>query len=122
METISTFYNVQGPLTFVHVKLLDNRSEFVASLEISIKEEDGQYLVTASQATAFANAIAYLIHRLHPSTVFMGLSGQNLMRQSFRYFLLGEGETGVMVYAVLQRYWETCKDESDRAKLFLMSN
>ncbi|MDQ2949100.1 MAG: hypothetical protein M3Y27_24705, partial [Acidobacteriota bacterium] len=122
METISTYYNVQGPLTFVHVKLLDNRSEFVASLEISITEEDGQYLVTASQATAFANAIAYLTHLLHPSAVFLGLTRHNLMRQAFRYFLLGEGETGLMVYAVLQRYWETCKDDAERTRLFLMSN
>ena len=122
MEKISTYYNVQGPLTFVHVKLLDNRSEFVSPLEISIKEEDGQYLLTASQATAYANAIAYLTQLLHPGAVFLGLSRQNLMRQSFRYFLLGEGETGVMVYAVLQRYWETCKDDVERARIFLMSD
>ncbi len=122
IEKISTYYNVQGPLTFVHVKLLDNRSEFASALEISITEEDGQYLVTASQATAFANAIAYLIHLLHPGAVFLGLSGQNMTRQAFRYFLLGEGETGVMVYAVLQRYWESCKDNPDRTKLFLMSD
>lgn len=122
VNKISTYFNVQGPLTFVHIKLLDNRSEFIASLEISVTEEDGQYLLTASQATAYANAVAYLTQLLHPAAIFLGLSRQNLMRQSFRYFLLGEGETGVMVYAVLQRYWEASKNDSDRPRIFLMSD
>ncbi|MGI8742277.1 MAG: hypothetical protein ACR2NN_06840 [Bryobacteraceae bacterium] len=122
VQKISTYYNVQGPLTFVHIKLLDNRSEFSSSIEISVTEEDGQYLLTASQATAFANAVAYLTRLLHPAAIFLGLSRQNLMRQSFRYFFLGEGETGVMVYAVLQRYWEATKDDTERPRIFLMSD
>ena len=38
------------------------------------------------------------------------------MRQSFRYFLLGEGETGLMVYTILQHLWEATPGRiSDRA-------
>jgi len=115
-------YNVKGPLVFVYVRLLDNRSEFLSPLEISVKEEEGQYLVEASQAVAKANAVAYLSELLHPAAIYLGLSRQNLMRQSFRYFLLGEGETGLMVYTVLQHLWESTPWEDQRPCLFLMSD
>jgi len=115
-------YNVKPPLVFVHVRLLDNRSEFLSPLEISVKEEEGQYLVEASQAVAKANAVAYLSELLHPAAIYLGLSRQNLMRQSFRYFLLGEGETGLMVYTVLQHLWESTPWEDQRPCLFLMSD
>jgi hypothetical protein len=119
---IATNYHVDGPLAFVHVKLLDNRSEFLSPIEISITEESGHYILTASQAVATANALAYLIELLHPSRVFLGLSRQNLMRQSFRYLLLGEGEVGLMVYTILQRYWEGLRAVEDRPRVFLMSD
>jgi hypothetical protein len=53
--------------------------------------------------------------------MFVGLSRLNLMRQSFRYFLLGEGESGLMVYAILQRYWEATHSKR-RSRIFLMSD
>jgi hypothetical protein len=115
-------YNVKGPLVFVYVRLLDNRSEFLSPLEISVKEEEGQYLVEASQAVAKANAVAYISELLHPAAIYLGLSRQNLMRQSFRYFLLGEGETGLMVYTILQHLWESTPWEDQRPCLFLMSD
>ena len=87
-----------------------------------MREEDGQYLVEASQAVAKANAVAYLSELLHPAAIYLGLSRQNLMRQSFRYFLLGEGETGLMVYTILQHLWEVQKAEQERPCLFLMSD
>lgn len=40
--------------------LLDNRSQFLSPLLISVQHEDGQFLVEASQAVASANAVAYL--------------------------------------------------------------
>ena len=115
-------YNIRGPLVFVHVSLLDNRSEFLSPLEITVTEADGQYLVEASQAVAKANAVAYISELLHPAAIYLGLSRQNLMRQSFRYFLLGEGETGLMVYTVLQHLWESTPWEEQRPCLFLMSD
>ena len=115
-------YHVKGSLVFVHIRLLDNRSEFLSPLEITVKEEDGEYLVEASQAVAKANAVAYISELLHPAAIYLGLSRQNLMRQSFRYFLLGEGETGLMVYTILQHLWETTPWEDERPCLFLMSD
>ncbi len=107
---------------FVHVTLLDNRSEFLSPLLISVRQEDGQYLVEASQAVATANAVAYLSQELHPAAIYLGLSRLNLMRQSFRYFLLGEGETGLMVYTILQHLWESARVPGERPRLFLMSD
>lgn len=116
------YYQVDGVLAFVHVRLLDNRSEFLSPLEITVRQENGQYLVEASQAVATANAVAYLSQLLHPAAIYLGLSRQNLMRQSFRYFLLGEGETGLMVYTILQHLWEVTPAETERPCLFLMSD
>ena len=116
------YYKVDGVLAFVHIRLLDNRSEFLSPLEITVRQEDGQYLIEASQAVAKANAVAYLSELLHPAAIYLGLSRQNLMRQSFRYFLLGEGETGLMVYTILQHLWEVTRPEGDHPCLFLMSD
>ena len=115
-------YKIEGPLVFVHVRLLDNRSEFLSPLEIKVRQENGQYLVEASQAVAKANAVAYISELLHPAAIYLGLSRQNLMRQSFRYFLMGEGETGLMVYTILQHLWESTPWEDQRPCLFLMSD
>jgi hypothetical protein len=68
----------------------DNRREFLSPLEITVRQENGQYLVVeVSQAVAKANAVAYLSELLHPAAIYLGLSRQNLMRQSFRFFAGG---------------------------------
>jgi len=121
-EKLRSHYKLEGALTFVHIRLLDNRSEFFSPLKISVRQEGDQYLVEASQAVATANAVAYLSVLLHPAAIYLGLSRQNLMRQSFRYFLLGEGETGLMVYTILQHLWEGTPWEDKRPCLFLMSD
>jgi hypothetical protein len=118
---VRTYYEISGPLVFVHVNLLDNRSEFLSPIEVSVRRKNGYYEVDASQAVAIANAIAYLSELMKPGAIFIGLSRQNLMRQSFRYFLLGEGETGLMVYTILQHYWEVT-GQQQRPCIFLMSN
>ena len=119
---ISKYFRAEGPLAFVHVSLLDNRSEFLSPLELTVRQADGQYLVEASQAVAIANGVAYLSELMRPISIFLGLSRQNMMRQSFRYFLLGEGETGLMVYTILQRFWEITRADADRPRIFLMSD
>lgn len=119
---IRTHYKLHGPLAFLHIGLLDNRSEFLSPLYIKVTHEDSAYLVEASQAVAIANAVAYLSEELHPISIVIGLSRQNLMRQSIRYFLLGEGETGLMVYAVLQKFWESTPEDDERPLILLMSD
>ncbi len=121
-QQIRSHYKLEGPLAFVHVGLLDNRSEFLSPIEISVREDGGQYLVDASQAVARANAIAYLSELIHPVAVFLRLTRRNPMHQAFRYLLLGEGETGWMVYSILQHYWESTRTDEERPCLFLMSD
>ena len=119
---IRRYYRMEGPLAFVRVTLLDNRSEFLSPIEVCVHKENGDYLIEASQAVARANAIAYLSQLLLPQAVFLHLTRQNLMRQSFRYLLFGEGETGWMVYSILQHYWEITKSVVERPCIFLMSD
>lgn len=121
-DKVRKYYHLDGVLVFVHVTLLDNRSEFLSPLEISVRKDDGEYLVDASQAVATANALAYLSQELCPAAIYLGLSRQNLMRQSFRYVLLGEGETGLMVYTILQHLWESARPQGERPRLFLVSD
>jgi len=121
-DQMNHYYHLDGPLAFVRVELLDNRSEFLSPIEITVKQEDGQYLITASQAVAKANTIAYLSELMHPAGIFVRLTRLNPMRQSFRYILLGEGETGLMVYSILQHYWEMTHTEESRPCIFLMSD
>ncbi len=116
------FYQLEGPVAFVRVSLLDNRSEFLSPIEVSVTKEGEEYLIDASQAVARANAIAYLSELIHPHAVFVHLSLQNPMRQSFRYLLMGEGETGLMIYSILQRYWEATHTVEERPCIFLMSS
>ena len=72
-------------------------------------------------AVAIANTIAYISELIDPTSIFLGLTRQNLMTQSLRYLLWGEGETALMVYTILLRYWEWTPDEDIRPLIFLMS-
>jgi hypothetical protein len=121
-KQMAHYYRLKGPLAFVSVILLDNRSEFLSPIEITLIQEGGEYLIKASQAVAKANTIAYLSELMHPAGIFVRLTRLNPMRQSFRYLLLGEGETGLMVYSILQHYWEVTHTREDRPCIFLMSD
>jgi hypothetical protein len=118
---IHSCYHAEGPFAFVRVKLIDNRSEFLSPLEVHVRVEEGDYLVSVRQAVARANAIAYLSELIRPRAIFMRLTRQNPMRQSLRYLLMGEGETGLLVYSVLQHYWEV-HPAMNRPHLFLMTD
>ena len=120
-EKIRKNYKAEGPLAFVHVGLLDNRSEFLGPIAVRIRQQGNDYRIDVSHAVAIANTIAYLTVKLEPISIILGLSRLNLMEQSLRYFLFGEGETGLMVYTILVHYWASVEDEV-RPKIFLMSD
>jgi hypothetical protein len=120
-QEIRKYYSVTGPLAFVHVNLLDDRSEFLSRLRVRIRREGANYVVEVFGAVAIANTIAYLSELIDPTTLFLGLSRQNLMTQALRYLLWGEGEVGLMVYTILVRYWEWTPEEDVRPIIFLMS-
>jgi len=114
-------YAVRGPLAFVHVDLIDNRSEFLSSLRLKVSQDGENVVILASGAIAVANTIAYISELIDPISIFLGLTRQNLMTQALHYFLWGEGETGLMVYTILVRYWEWTPEEDVRPLIFMMS-
>jgi hypothetical protein len=114
-------YAAKGPLAFVHVNLMDNRSEFLTPLQVKVSAHDENYFVIVTGAIATANSIAFISEAIDPISIFLGLTRENLMVQSLRYLLWGEGETGLMVYTILLRYWESTPEEDIRPFIFLMS-
>ena len=116
-----TIAAVSGPIAFLHVDLIDDRSEFLAALKISVERDGADYCIHVSGAVAIANTIAYVSELVDPTRIFLGLTRRNLMSQSMRYVIWGEGETGLMVYAILVRYWEWTPEEDVRPLMFLMS-
>ncbi len=118
---IRRYYAVTGPLAFIHVHLIDNRSEFLARLRVRVRKEGEDFVIEVFGAVAIANTIAYISELIDPTSLFLGLSRQNLMNQALRYLLWGEGEVGLMVYTILVRYWEWTPEEDIRPIIFLMS-
>ena len=119
---IARHYQIRGPFLFLHVKLLDNRSEFSAPLEIALRKEGDDYVGEVHGAIAIANTIAYVSEAMDPISIFIGLTRRDLTGQAVRYLLFGEGETGLMVYKILMRYWEWTPEEDVRPLIFLMSD
>ena len=120
-KEIRQFYTVGGPIAFLHVTLLDNRSEFSAPLKIEVMKEGANYRIHVTQAIAIANTIAYISELLDPISIFVTLTRRNLMYQSLRYLTFGEGETGLLVYSILLKYWERTPEDDVRPLIFIMS-
>jgi hypothetical protein len=121
LREIRKYYSIQGPVAFIHVQLLDNRSEFLSDLRMSVKTEDENFVIDVSGANALANTIAYVSELIDPRSIFLGLTRANLMNQAMRYVFWGEGETGLMVYTILLKYWDWTPEDDVRPLIFLMS-
>jgi hypothetical protein len=125
---IRRYYKIEEPLAFLHIDLRKDRSDFTAPLKIGVRTEvdDKQtgvpcYVINVENAVAIANTVAYLSEALDPITIFLGLTRGNPMSQSLKYILWGEGETGIMVYQILIRYWESTHEDDKRPRIHLMS-
>ena len=121
LADVRKYYAVKGPVAFVHVQLMDNRSEFLAELRVSVRNEEDNFVIDVSGAPVIANTVAYISELIDPIGIFLGLTRQNLMTQALRYLFFGEGETGLMVYTILVKYWEWTPEEDVRPLIFLMS-
>jgi hypothetical protein len=119
---LSRHYHVDGPFLFLHVNLLDNRSEFTAPLEVTLRRDGKDFVGEVHGAIAIANTIAYVSEAIDPISIFIGLTRRDLMSQAVRYLLFGEGETGLMVYTILLRYWRWTPEEDVRPLIYLMSD
>jgi ABC-type multidrug transport system fused ATPase/permease subunit len=120
-EKVQRHFKIEGPLAFIHVTLLDNRSDFVARLRVQVRQERKHYVIDVGGAVAVANSIAYLSELLDPVSIVLGLTHRNLMKQSLAYLIWGEGETGLMCYSILVRRWEVTKPMLGRPLIFLIS-
>ena len=118
---INEYYKANDKLAFIHVFLLDNRSDFLSPLQVEVRDEDGNYVIQARGAIAIANSIAYLSELLDPIAIYLGLTQLNPMEQALRFLLFGEGETGMLVYTILLRYWEHTPEQDVQPYIFLMS-
>jgi hypothetical protein len=121
-EEITRHYRVNDRLAFVHVSLVDNRSEFLAPLRVEVTRDGLNYIITVSGAIAIANTIAFLSELIDPIAIMLGLTRHNLVSQAIRFLLFGEGETGLLVYQILLRYWEFTPEDDVRPYIFLMSD
>jgi hypothetical protein len=119
-EEIRRYYHVTGPFAFVCVSLVDNRSEFLSPLLVRLRRDDDNILIEVSQAVAIANSVAYISEVARPLSIFVTLTRRNLTGQALNYLLWGEGETGLMIYMILVKYWEWTH-ERDLPLIFLMS-
>lgn len=121
---IRQHYNVSAsqPMAFMHVCLRDDRSDFVGGMRLQIRKEENDFIVEVDGAVAIANAIAYVSELIDPIALFLGLTRKNMIDQSLNYLLFGVGETGLMTYQILLRYWDSTEDEDVRPLIFLMSD
>jgi hypothetical protein len=74
-------YGVSGPFLFLHVNLLDNRSEFSSPLEVKLRKQGDDYVAEVFGAVAIANTIAYISECIDPVSIFISLTRRSLMGQ-----------------------------------------
>lgn len=121
-EKVLTYCKIDGPLAFLRVNLIDNRSEFMAKVRAMVRKEGDHYIIEVYGAVAIANTIAYISELLQPVSIVVGLTNRNLMKQSFSYMFWGEGETGLMLYSILVRQWEESSQSAQHPRILLISD
>jgi hypothetical protein len=118
---VERYYKIKGPITFIYVDLLDNRSDFYEQVTMRIEKNEGEYLIRVSNANVVANTIAYVSIALKAQNILLRLAKQQSpTTRAFKFLVLGTGETGLMVFEILTNYWKQ-KPETDRPVLFLMT-
>ncbi|MFL5438923.1 MAG: amino acid transporter [Myxococcales bacterium] len=114
-------YRAEGPLAFLHVELADDRSQFTGSLRATVRRSGEDFLIEIEGAVAIANAIAWISEQIDPIALYLDLSLANPFTQALKFLLFGEGETGVLVFQILVRYWHTTSEDDVRPNIFLVS-
>jgi hypothetical protein len=118
---VEKYYKTDGPITFVYVDLLDDRSDFYEQLTVRIDKHEGEYVIKVSNANVVANTIAYVSIALKARTILLHLTKQQSpTTRGFQYLVFGTGETGLMVLEILTNYWQR-RPEADRPVLFLIT-
>jgi hypothetical protein len=71
---LARHYRVHGPFSFLHVNLRDNRSEFEAPFDVTLRKDGSDYVGEVYGAVAIANTIAYVSEAIDPIPIFIGLT------------------------------------------------
>ncbi len=122
-KRIQQYYKLDGPVAFLHVELASDRSRFDSTIYVRVgRIGENDYRISVSNSVAVANTVAYISELLDPIAIFLGLTQVNPVTQAFRYLMWGEGETGVLVYQILLRYWSYTPEEDVKPRIFLMSD
>jgi hypothetical protein len=121
-KQLRNLYSTTHPFAFLHVSLHDDCSDFLSGLRLQIRQEGEDFCIEVTGAVALANAIAYVSEMIDPVSIFLGLTRKNMTEQSLNYIVTGQGETGLMVYQILVRYWEWTAEEDVRPLIFLLSD
>lgn len=120
-DEITKHYRTEGPLAFIHVGLLDNRSNFYEAPMVRIERMgDQDYTIQVKEATVIANTIAYVALVTRAQSIFLRLKGEPSLGQALRYFLFGTGAVGLRVHEILLSYCAD-KPETERPRLYLMT-
>jgi hypothetical protein len=120
-DEITRHYRTEGPLAFIHVGLLDNRSNFYEAPMVRIQRMGEQdYTIQVKEATVIANTIVYIALVAKAQAIFLRLKGEPSLGQALRYFLFGTGSVGLRVHEILLSYCAD-KPETERPRLYLMT-
>ena len=120
-DEITKHYRTEGPLAFIHVGLLDNRSNFYEAPMVRIQRmADEDYTIQVKEATVIANTIVYIALVAKARAIFLRLKGEPSLGQALRYFLFGTGAVGLRVHEILLSYCAD-KPETERPRLYLMT-
>ena len=120
-DEITKHYRTDGPLAFIHVGLLDNRSNFYEAPMVRIQRMgDQDYTIQVKEATVIANTIVYVALMAKAQSIFLRLKGEPSLGQALRYFLFGTGAVGLRVHEILLSYCAD-KPETERPRLYLMT-
>ena len=52
-DTVQRHLKIEGPLAFICVSLLDNRSEFLARLRVRVRHETNHYVIEARRDSSW---------------------------------------------------------------------
>ena len=120
-RSLQKHYKVHGHIAWVHVELGNDRSRFDTNITVRVRRRGQDFLVEVHNAVAVANTLAWLSELVDPVALFLGLTRGNVMSQALKFLLWGEGETGILVYQILIRYWQWTPEDDVRPRIFLMS-
>ena len=121
VQEIHEYYKVKDKLAFVHVFLLDNRSDFLAPLNVEVRQ--GKWELRGKRFRSDRHRQHHRVYQraTGPDRDLPGIDASIPLFRPCGFSCFGEGETGMLVYTILLRYWESTPEHDVMPYIFLMS-